>query len=259
MHTLRFFAASLLLAAAAAVPAAAQPEESVMAPGPWSYAGPTGPRFWTGLGFPNCGGPRQSPINLPPAPWTYRGVRVDYAPNPGTLANNGHTVTLKLTDSATLTVADTAFAFREVHFHVPAEHTVRGRRHAAEIHTVHQLGEGNRAVLTTFVREGAQNNRAWDRLIDSLPGNKGDVRAIGRVNLRELLSLENLANERMYTYAGSLTTPSCDPNVRFLIRERTITLSRAQLDDLASAMPRNVRPVQVSPSRSGSGSAPNPP
>jgi carbonic anhydrase len=180
---------------------------------------------------------------------------VDYALNPGRLANNGHTVTLFLTDSTTLTVADTAFAFREVHFHVPAEHTVRGQRHAAEIHTVNQLGQGNRAVLTTFVREGA-HNRAWDRLFDSLPGNKGDVRPVGRVNLVELLSLHNLPNERMYTYAGSLTTPTCEPNVRFLIRERTITLSRAQLDELASAMPRNVRPVQVSPSRAGSGNPP---
>lgn len=258
MRIFRFIAASLLLAATGATPSAAQPEESVMAPGPWSYAGPTAPRFWAGIGFPACRGPRQSPIDLPAPPWAHRNVRVDYALNPGRLANNGHTVTLLLTDSTTLTVADTAFAFREVHFHVPAEHTVRGRRHAAEIHTVHQLGGGNRAVLTTFVREGP-HNRAWDTLIDSLPGNKGDVRGMGRVNLTELLSLQNLSSERIYSYPGSLTTPPCDSNVRFLIRERTITLSRDQLNDLASAMPRNVRPVQVSPSRSGSGNAPNPP
>jgi carbonic anhydrase len=250
MRTPRFLAASLLLVAVTAAPSAAQPVESEMAVGPWSYAGPTGPRFWARLGYPDCAGPRQSPINLPPTPWTFRGVQVDYAPNPGRLSNNGHTVTLLLTDSTTLTVADTAFAFREVHFHVPAEHTVRGQRHAAEIHTVNQLGHGNRAVLTTFVREGA-HNPAWNTLIDSLPGNKGDLRVIGRVNLTELLSLQNLSTERMYTYPGSLTTPSCEPNVRFLIRERTIMLSRAQIDELASAMPRNVRPVQVSPSRSG--------
>ena len=257
MRIFRFIAASLLLAATAATPSAAQPE-SEMAPGPWSYAGPTAPRFWAGLGFPACNGPRQSPIDLPVPPWAHRRVRVDSALNPGRLANNGHTVTLLLTDSTTLTVADTSFAFREIHFHVPAEHTVRGRRHAAEIHTVYQLGLGNRAVLTTFVREGS-HNPAWNTLIDSLPGNKGDVRGMGRVNLTELLALQNLNTERMYSYAGSLTTPSCDPNVRFLIRERTITLSRSQLDDLASAMPRNVRPVQVSPARSGSGSAPHPP
>lgn len=249
MRIPHLFAAGVLLAATGATPAAAQPEAETARL--WSYAGPTGPDFWAGLGFPACAGPRQSPIDLPGEPWGFRGVVVHSPPSPGRLVNDGHTVILQLLQPnlQLLAVAETMFVFREMHLHVPAEHTVQGHRHDAEIHTVYQLGEGDRAVLTTFVDEGSPNP-AWNTVIDSLPGNKGDTIPIGRVYLPTLLALDSVSAERMYSYPGSLTTPGCTPNVRFLVRETQITLSRDQLDELASAMPRNVRPVQPSPAPS---------
>ncbi len=126
---------------------------------------------------------------------------------------------------------------------------MRGHRYAAEIHTVHQLDAGNRAVLTTFVMEGLPNP-AWNTLVDSLPGNARDALLTGPVDLAALLSLQHVSAERMYSYPGSLTTPPCTPDVRFVIREMPIILSREQIDALASAMPRNVRPIQASPALS---------
>jgi hypothetical protein len=84
------------------------------------------------------------------------------------------------------------------------------------IHAVHQVGESDRVVLTTFVELGTYDNHAWSTLLDSLPGNRLDVIPIGDVNLNALLSLPAASAERMYDYAGSLTTPPCTPNVRFL-------------------------------------------
>ena len=129
--------------------------------------------------------------------------------NPGRLVNTGHTVDLYLQNPATLRVADTTFTYREIHFHVPAEHLVQGVRHAAEIHAVHVNGD-MAAVLTTFVTED-QHNSAWNVLIDSLPGNKGDTLRIGPTDLMTLLALRELAREPIYSYAGSLTTPACSP------------------------------------------------
>jgi carbonic anhydrase len=243
--------AAALLAVACTRPAAAQRETAPesAAPGDWSYAGPTGPAFWRNIapGYPDCGSNyRQSPVNVlghpPLVPF-----EVSYPARAGTLSNSGHGVDLLvpvLVDSGSLTVGGATFQFREVHFHIPAEHTINGFRYEAEIHTVHQQGTGNRAVLTTFVMEGQQPNPAWSTVIDSLPGNKGDRRVIGDVNLNALLSLPVQGSERMYGYDGSLTTPPCTPNVRFLLRQTPIRLSRAQLNALSTAMVRNIRPLQ---------------
>jgi carbonic anhydrase len=250
MRTLHVPVAAALFAAATPHAAAAQPETiDVAAVGAWSYTGPTGPGFWASPRFryPECAGgagSRQSPVNLvattnaPPLP-----VTLNYpAGNPARLENTGHSVYLFLANSASLQVADTTFEFRDIHFHVPAEHLVQGTRYAAEIHAVHQLGDGNRAVLTTFVREGFHNG-AWDVLIAALPGNKGDTISIGPTSLTTLLALTGLEAEPMYSYAGSLTTPDCERNVRFLVRQRPLNLSLRQIEALAAAFARNVRPV----------------
>jgi carbonic anhydrase len=249
MRTSHFLVAAALFAAAAPHAAAAQPETvDVAAVGAWSYTGPTGPAFW-GLPrfpYPECRsgvGSRQSPVNLvatthaPPLP-----VILNYSTgNPARLENTGHSVYLYLTNPASLRVADTTFNFRDIHFHVPAEHLVQGTRYAAEIHSVHQQGtNGNRAVLTTFVTVGLPN-AAWNALIAALPGNKGDTISIGPTNMTTLLSLGGLAREPMYSYAGSLTTPGCTRNVRFLVRQQPITLSLQQIEALAAAFARNVR------------------
>lgn len=240
------FAAAALLTAAAPCAAGAQVESiDQAAAGKWSYAGPTGPAFWaTTLRHRECAGPRQSPVDLPNVPLSAPlNIRVAYPrANDARLVNTGHTVNLYLREAATLEVADTIFDYKESHFHVPAEHLVHGRRHAAEIHSVHQQGDGSRAVLTTFIAEGEHNDH-WHSLVNGLPGNRDDQNPIGVIDLVAMLAVDGLAGERIYSYAGSLTTPECTPNVRFLIRERTITLSRQQIDALASAFARNVRPV----------------
>lgn len=240
-------AAAAVLAAAAPRAASAQPEPiDVAAAGKWSYTGPTGPGFWArSLGYQECAGPRQSPVNLTPVALSAPlNVKLNYPDgNSGWLVNTGHTVNLHLRDRATLEVADTTFVFGEIHFHVPAEHLVQGRRYAAEIHVVHQEpADSSRAVLTTFIEEGAPN-AGWNTLINGLPGNRDDEIQIGVVDLIAMLDLGRLAGEQIYSYAGSLTTPECTPNVRFLVRNRIISLSRQQIEALASAFARNVRPT----------------
>lgn len=246
MRTPHLLAAAALVAAAVPHAAAAQPDPiDVAAEGAWSYTGPTGPAFWaTRFDYPDCAGDRQSPVDLPAGiPGPPLPVTLDYpAGNPARLVNTGHSVYLYLDNPASLRVADTTFDFSDIHFHVPAEHLVQGTRYAAEIHAVHQQGDDDRAVLTTFVTEGPHNG-AWDVLIAALPGNKGDRNPIGATDLTTLLALGGLAREPLYSYAGSLTTPECTPNVRFLVRQRPIALSRRQIEALAAAFARNVRPV----------------
>lgn len=252
MRTPRFFAAAALLTAAVPRAAAAQVDSlAVPAEGAWSYTGPTGPAFWASrLHYTECAGTRQSPVNLPADPTSDPlPVTLSYSSaSPARLVNTGHTVELildKPPTPATLTVADTTFTLREVHFHVPSEHTVQGRRYAAEIHAVHLSGQAG-AVLTTFIAEGGRN-RAWDAVIEAMPGNRGDENRIASIDLTALLELEEFTREDRYSYAGSLTTPACTPNIRFLIRAEPIALSVEQIEAFASAFARNARPRSSQP------------
>lgn len=72
----------------------------------WSYSGPAAPEHWTRLGYPECSGARQSPVDLSadgsrPA----LGVSVEYPAWPAAVAyNNGHTVVVNRSAPGTLTV-----------------------------------------------------------------------------------------------------------------------------------------------------------
>lgn len=237
-------AAATVALALAALPASAQVDAGADR-AEWSYAGPTAPEHWTDLGHPACAGALQSPVDLqaegtaPPLR-----LRVAYSPwRSGTLYNNGHSVVLRAGAPGTLWVDEVSYAMAELHFHVQSEHTVRGHRFAGEAHLVHASG-GARAVLGTLIVEGAENP-AWNALIRALPGHEGERVAIeAEVDLVGLLGLHDVEAEWIFAYAGSLTTPPCDQNVRWLVRAAPLTLSRAQIDALSSAMVRNARPLQ---------------
>lgn len=245
--------AALLALLALATPAGAQVDAAgTYDTEEWSYTGPTGPESW-GRMYATCAASRQSPIDLP------RGSAVPplrlsaqyTAWSGGRVANNGHSVYLPPSPTAgTLTIADSVYRLVDIHVHVPSEHTVQGTRYAAEIHAVHQHANGNRAVIGTFVSEGTANDR-WAQVIAALPGHDGQSNALpGAVNPTQLLQLENLPAEWIWEYPGSLTTPRCDQNVRWLVRANPITLSRAQVEALSGAAMRNSRPVQPANGRS---------
>jgi carbonic anhydrase len=213
----------------------------------WSYAGPTAPEHWTGLGYPACSGALQSPVDLvgrrDPSrrsgflSRTRRGPR----PSPTTTATPSSSTRGR---RARCAWARARYDVVQLHVHVPSEHTVRGHRFAGEAHLVHGAA-GARAVLGTLIVEGAENP-AWDALIRALPGKAGERVAIGgEVDLVALLGLHDVGAEWIYSYAGSLTTPPCDQDVRWLVRAAPITLSRAQVEALSSAMVRNARPLQA--------------
>lgn len=136
-----------------------------------------------------------------------------------------------------------------VHWHMPSEHTVSGRRFPAEVHAVHQNpATGMLMVLGTLVDEGA-HAPVWEPIIRALPG-LDDQRAPlpGAVALNALLGIAlQVRADWVYAYTGSLTTPPCTPGVKWVVRRMPIHLSREQLDALARATPHNARPIQPAP------------
>ncbi|MGH7752607.1 MAG: carbonic anhydrase, partial [Gemmatimonadales bacterium] len=227
--------------------AAASPSASETASGAthaWSYEGAEGPEHWGALSsdFSSCSsGTAQSPIDVrggsgpSPAPLT-----LGYSASECEMTDNGHTTELRALTAQGITVGGKQYAFKQMHFHAPAEHTLDGVRHEAEFHFVHQADDGGLAVLGVLAKAGA-TNAAWAPFTDGVPAAAGGQKvAAGVVDFPALFpaSLDHFA------YAGSLTTPPCSEGVRWLLLGTPVELGAGQLAALRAAHAGNSRPVQ---------------
>lgn len=215
----------------------------------WSYEDLTGPEYWGELSSENLAcvnGDEQSPINL-----EFSEVKVDkkltenqinYEPTNFTLVNNGHTVQANaITEGNSMIVDGNEYNLLQFHFHTPSEHQFNGQSYEMELHLVHSDKNGNLAVLGMMIQEGKENEilaSVWDGLPteETEEGNSGDY----LIDLQALLP----QNQMSYHYAGSLTTPPCTEEVKWIVFEQPIEMSKEQIQAFQQIFPDNHRPVQ---------------
>ncbi|HBH56631.1 MAG TPA: hypothetical protein DDY41_00360 [Arthrobacter bacterium] len=237
---------ALVTGCSRSAPGAVAPSPSAPgSPHAWSYDGAEGPEHWGTLSsdFGSCSsGTAQSPIDvrggsgLSPAP-----LALAYSASECEITDNGHTTELSALTAQGITVGGRQYAFKQMHFHAPSEHTVNGVRHEAEFHFVHQADDGGLAVVGILATAGAAN-AAWTPFTDGVPAAAGGQKvAAGVVDFPALFpaSLDHVA------YDGSLTTPPCSEGVRWLLLETPVELGAGQLATLRAAHPGNGRPVQT--------------
>src|SRR4051812_28948749 len=158
---------------------------------------------------PPVKGREQSPIDIRRATASPLGRLVTSYPEvTGRLFNDGHRIQVNVPDGSVTVDDSVRFALQEFHFHWPAEHEFIGSRPPAEIHMVHKTADGRIAVVGTWIRVGARN-RAWDEIWSHLPSHPGDTTNV-TVSIARLFGFNDLNQERVYRYCGSLTTPVYD-------------------------------------------------
>ena len=100
---------------------------------------------------------------------------------------------------------------------------------------------GGFAVLSVLMEEGTHHD-ALDAIWDDLPRKKGETIHLEHVEV-EIDAL--LPSDRStYRYRGSLTTPPRTEGVAWLVARTPIELSREQIDQFRSIIPKNNRPIQ---------------
>ncbi|KFP84191.1 Carbonic anhydrase 9, partial [Acanthisitta chloris] len=204
--------------------------------------------------YPNCGGNMQSPINIDMGRTIFspdlRPIQLSGYSLPAKeklrLKNNGHTVQLELPESLAIT-GGYAQQYRAVQLHLHwgslsgpgSEHTVNGRRFAAEIHVVHyntkydgveeaMIYPDGLAVLGAFLEVGPRENPYYREILDHLYKiqGKGEEVFVPGFDIAGLLP----ANLKLYFhYNGSLTTPPCYQTVKWTVFNQTVLLSRDQV------------------------------
>ncbi|MGQ7246865.1 carbonic anhydrase [Halomonas sp. V046] len=202
----------------------------------WSYSGPNGPHRWAEVSdeYELCAsGHQQSPVHL------HRGVDaslplldVEY-PAPATqVVHDGHTVKLQSPAGNTLRLDGESYALKQVHFHAPAEHRLRGRHFPLEAHLVHADGAGNLAVVAVLYEIGAT-----DAALASLMGELPHAGSARQALAPGLDPAALLPDERDYfRLDGSLTTPPCSEGVSWVVLRTAKTLDEDQLDAVEQAI-----------------------
>lgn len=212
----------------------------------WSYYKPNGPDTWPAK-YSQCGGPRQSPINIIPIQVNYDGMgdlKIQY-PNDTALnlSNNGKAIHADVLSSKAFAVtgADLKADFRlkEFHFHVGSqnsrgsEHKISGKAFPMEVHLVHNgvIGQSSRTlVLSVLFTLQNEDNPALNGIINKLPNcsYKGESIHIPSFSVKSLLPKDTA---QFYRYSGSLTIPHCNDSEWLLFHE-TVPISERQLESL---------------------------
>lgn len=209
----------------------------------WGYEGAEGPRNWGNLSsaFQSCKtGTAQSPVDIPAAAGlSSEPISLSYAASDCEVSNSGHSAELRSLGAQSLTVAGVRYTFKQMHFHAPSEHTLAGVRYDAEFHFVHESDDGQLAVMGIVARDGLRS-AAWSTFIDAASAAGTSSVRTGAIDLPSLFP----AALGHYAYDGSLTTPPCSENVRWLVLQAPIELGTDQITKLKGKHSNNNRPIQ---------------
>lgn len=228
----------------------------------WGYGEDDGPALWAELSpaYAVCGdGRRQSPVNLsviPEGDRTHsqdpgrRGIAFEYRASPVRVLrqshivdvlNSGHTIQINPEGESALDLDGQRFKLVQYHFHAPSEHTLNGRRFPMEMHAVHQSSTGELAVVGIFIESGAAHP-AIAKLWEHIPEEEGMLDHHENVEISPGALLPNEIT--IYRYSGSLTTPPCNEEVRWMVIAEPIELSAEQIETFKKIYLGNSRTLQ---------------
>lgn len=208
----------------------------------WTYEGEEGPEHWAELGYPDCAGNEQSPIDIPyKTPLHANNISFNYNPSVLEISNNGHTIKVADDNNSMIIVDGNAYRLQQYHFHAPSEHTLNGTYYDMELHLVHQSDVGKYTVVGIMIKSGSEN-KAYVPIWEHLPITKGEQENISSVKIdaNDLLP-KNLS---YYQYNGSFTTPPCTEGVNWFVLNTPVELSNSQIEAFQKIYSNNNRPIQ---------------
>jgi carbonic anhydrase len=214
------------------------------APKTWSYSGETGPDHWADMSSDNSlcqSGKMQSPIDLKwHKPVKGAILHPSYKASKAFVTDNGHAIQMAFDMGGGIKINGQTYDLMQVHFHSPSEHTLSGKHFPLEAHFVHKNADGKTVVLAAFYKEGRENamlTKIWNAIPNPpSPASSTDL----EISARDMMP----PMRTYYEYTGSMTTPPCKENVRWMVFNTPMTISQSQLEALHHFHADNNRPIQ---------------
>ncbi|WP_353929552.1 carbonic anhydrase family protein [Okeanomitos corallinicola TIOX110] len=205
----------------------------------WSYSGDTNPNQWGKISseFSLCEvGKNQSPINIENVQ-ERKSIDLDfnYRPTPLSITDTGYNVQVNYQPGNKIKINNHEYELLQFHFHTPSEHTINSQPSVMEIHLLHRNSQGELAVLGVMIEPGKSNSLIDDIILYQVGKNE-----YATINAADLLP----NNKNYFSYNGSLTTPPCSENVKWIIFVEPIQASKNQILAVQALYETNARPVQ---------------
>ena len=185
----------------------------------------------------------QSPINITSTQkQRLPALEFKYLSSPLVLANDGHTLRIRLNNHGQLKFGKQIYSLSQVHFHTPAGDQIAGETFPMGAHFLHKSASGQLLALVVLFRLGAPNN-TFDMLLSNIPKKVGTNQAIKNmsINVNDLLPV----SKGYYRFMGSLTSTPCTEGVEWVILKEPIAISAEQLVIYKKSFSDNARAPQA--------------
>ncbi|WOH06115.1 hypothetical protein DCAR_0625538 [Daucus carota subsp. sativus] len=168
-----------------------------------------------------------------------------YQPSNTTLLNRGHDIAVEWTgDAGSIEINGINYRLQQLHWHVPSEHTIDGKRYDLERHAVHvNLDTNETAVIGALYQIGEQDpflSQLMTNLTYMVETSTNETDP-GVIDPSDITSTDGF-----YRYIGSLTTPPCTEDIVWTVQSKIRSVSQQQVDLLLEAVHgnENARPLQ---------------
>ncbi|BCZ17800.1 hypothetical protein NHP190003_10820 [Helicobacter sp. NHP19-003] len=210
----------------------------------WGYENHTGAKHWDKLhrDYAVCkAGKTQSPFNI--EHYYHSPDKEDFSFDykstvPTSIEYSHYTFVAKFAHpSDSVTYRDHEYQLVNLHFHIPMEFAIHGKRQPLSMHLVHKDAQGRLLVVGIGFTIGHKN-----------PFLTPLLNAYKYKTSPKPLVLNKLLPDTIhyYHFNGSLTTPPCTEGVTWFVLEETLSLSPQQFEDIKKIMHNksNQRPLQ---------------
>nr|CAD7588113.1 unnamed protein product [Timema genevievae] len=237
----------------------------------FGYNEENGPDTWPSIAPNNIPTAQVAVVDFPPLSYDgFWGAR-----KKATITNNGHSAEVSIKSDLPIILnggpLTEGYTFQQLHFHwgsestLGSEHTINGRHYSMEVHLVHYKSsygslqnasnfQDGLAVVAFFLQtySDLQKNTGFEYLAKAVQS----ITEVGSSASMNHLSITRRLHEKSwsggyYTYNGSLTTPSCNEVVTWIVYPQYIPISEKQVDVFrqlktkeGDQMVQNFRPVQ---------------
>jgi carbonic anhydrase len=204
----------------------------------WGYDGDKGPENWGKINpaYSLCEtGIKQSPVMMNTCQkMNTIGLTLQLVPSQLSIKEENNTIVFTPSQKSKVIFEGNSYDLISFHLHAPSEHEIDEKKYPSEIHFLLENALLGWLKIGVMVDIGSSTNDV-DKLFQGVSSMAGTF----EVDLNKLMPKD----KEYFHYMGSLTTPPCTENIRWIVFRNAISTSLENIQAFSDKYPKNSRPI----------------